>query len=147
MPNPSPSHFLRRPIGQVALLLVVLAVCLPVKPCPGGSPVEEIGCRETLQLYAALPGIKQAVVAKTTPLIQTLSYTQLRALRAFCRLPDMRGDNAGSVVERLSGETLTYEKVKTRSFPGRSRPSSSIIWINRAPLCWPRQTGRKSPGW
>jgi hypothetical protein len=53
----------------------------------------------------------QIVAEKDNPFIQAMSYTQLRALRAFCRLADIRGDNAAPVVERLSGESLTYESI------------------------------------
>lgn len=75
------------------------------------TAIEAATYLESRQLFGSIPGMESSTLERCSRIMQALSYTQLRALRAFCKLEDIRGDTAGLIVERIGGERLTYETV------------------------------------
>lgn len=105
---------------------IIVLFVLATEPVLSGTPaIEATTYLETRQLFGSIPGMESSTFERSSEMLQALSYTQLRAFRAFCRLADIRGDNAGSIVERLSSESLTYETALVLEY-FTALPSASV---------------------
>jgi len=74
------------------------------------ASIEDTALDQTLDIYQKL-GKDQQPAATSREELRSLSYTQLRALRAFCKLPDITPLTARSVVQNLQNKPLRYETV------------------------------------
>jgi hypothetical protein len=101
-----------RSLLQPWFLLILTLVCFLCIPSPASSSsLEDVVYEETIKLLAAIPGMESKDVEKSKQAIRTLSYTQLRVLRAFSRLSDITGPEAMSIIEELRDTELRFETV------------------------------------
>ena len=129
MPFSSCHHSPHRLAIKMVFLIQVLAILAQNSNCLGISSIEDITYLETMKIVATIPGIDPPSVEANKPKIQALPYTQLRALRAFCRLPDIRGDNVQSVILQLEKNLVSYETVLVLEyFTGLPKANIPLSW-------------------
>lgn len=90
---------------------ITLFFFLSLNPLMANSFVEEAAYHETIKSLTAIPGLTRKDLESSKRWIQTLSYTQLRFLRAFSRLPDITAQDLHSLATDLNNSRLRFETV------------------------------------
>ncbi|MFW2368211.1 MAG: hypothetical protein ACN4GW_17480 [Desulforhopalus sp.] len=86
-------------------------ICLFTNPKAAISSLENAVYDETINILAELPQFSPQDLENSKQEIHALSYTQLRGLRAFSRLPDITGPEIKSLILELSETQLRFETV------------------------------------
>lgn len=102
-----------RSAGQPRIPLYIFAIVffLCISSSASSLPVADIAYEETVKLFTRIPDMEPRDLEKSKQAIRALSYTQLRALRAFSRLSDITGKEAISIIAELRDKELRFETV------------------------------------
>ena len=124
----------RYPLGFLLLLAVLTS---PV--CGIGSSAVDSPLEITQAAFRQAGCMEQARYDFHKDTIRALSYTKMRALRAFCAIPDIDDDEAVAALEKLVFYPLTFDQVRFfETFTdlddisyARARGSSSCSGLHR----------------
>ncbi len=108
LPEKSPDQRTASTPFPIFCLLLVLAILLS-SPLPSLAAIQDTAYDKTLALFSGLPGSDQARRQEDEQLLRALSYTRMRAFRAFCRLPGMTGSEAAAILRQLPSRRIRYE--------------------------------------
>ena len=111
------------------LLLLCLIVLLAFSATAPAAAIKDTAYTTTLEIYARLPGPGAPPGAADERLIRALSYTGMRAFRAFCSLPALTRDQAAGILRRLPATPLRYDHLPLLE---------KLVAINAATIvdCW-----------
>lgn len=93
------------------LLALLISALLQTGSGTAVASLRDTAFEKTLAIFIRLPGRNQARQQENEQLLKALSYTHMRALRAFCNLPGMTGTEAETILRRLPEKTIRYEHV------------------------------------
>lgn len=93
------------------ILCALLATVLLSGTVDAAGSAKDTAYATTLELYAGLPGAVQPPAAEEQRLLKSLTYTEMRALRAFCALPAMTREEAGRILRELPTRKIRYQHV------------------------------------
>jgi hypothetical protein len=96
----------RRALGVMLVLGILLS-----SPLVSMAAIQDVAYDKTLALFTRLPGMDQSRRQEDEQLLRTLSYTRMRAFRAFCRLPGMTGTEAAAILRQLPSRRIQFEHV------------------------------------
>ncbi len=114
--------------GFLLLLLLITALLLSGAGTAGAS-IQDTAYEKTLAVFKKLPGLTTEKLQANEKLLRSLSYTHLRAFRAFCNLPGMKAEEAVEILRRLPQEKIQYEHIPLLERLARLDGTSAL-------LCW-----------
>ena len=115
--------------GMKGLTLLCTLLILAWPAAATASTATNTAYETTRAVFAKLPGLTATQRQDSEKLIKSMSYTHLRAFRAFCGLPGLGGEEAVAILRRLPGEKILYEHIPLLELLCRLDGAS-------APLCW-----------
>jgi len=114
---------------RLVLLFLLLTALLLSGAGTAGASIQDTAYEKTLTAFKNLPGLSTKNQQINEKLLKSLSYTHLRAFRAFCSLPGMSAGQAGEILHRLPGETIQYDHIPLLERLTQLKGTSAI-------LCW-----------
>ena len=126
IPFPVRSFFCLYKYATTLLFLIIFSGAL--LPANVLGSLEDTAFDETILIYLKVPGNHD--IAQDKKNIHTLSYTQLRALRAFCKIPDINVKNIKPVLKKLQTTDIRYDTVLLLDyFTNLPQATISSSWI------------------
>ncbi len=92
-----------------ATLLLLISFFIVLFPTKTFALLEETAFDETISIYRKIAG--NTAVKHDQPLIRKLSYSQLRALRAFCKLQNITTKDIQPTLKKLQKNDIRYGAV------------------------------------
>ncbi len=109
-------------------LLFLIIFSSALLPANVLGSLEDTAFDETISIYRKVPGNHD--IAQDKKSIRTLSYTQLRALRAFCKIPDITAKNIKPALNKLQKTDIRYDTVVLLEyFTGLPQATIASSWI------------------
>ncbi|MGA7280054.1 MAG: hypothetical protein WBW79_19115 [Desulfocapsaceae bacterium] len=99
-------------IGRYLLSFLLLLAVLSSTVCGAGSSAVDSPLEITQAAFRQAGCMEQARYDFHKDTIRALSYTKMRALRAFCAIPDIDDDEAVAALEKLVFYPLTFDQVR-----------------------------------
>ncbi len=105
-------------------IIAFISVLLNAPSASCGSAPLDSPLEVTQAAFGQVPCMQESQYSYHKDTIRSLSYTRMRALRAFCALPDVTADKAILVLQQLVFYPLTFDQVQLLEFfsdlPGAS---------------------------
>ena len=98
--------------GRYPLSFLLLLAVLTSPVCGAGSSAVDSPLEITQAAFRQAGCMEQARYDFHKDTIRALSYTKMRALRAFCAIPDIDDDEAVAALEKLVFYPLTFDQVR-----------------------------------
>ena len=109
-------------------LLFLIIFSSALLPANVLGSLEDTAFDETISIYRKVPGNHD--IAQDKKNIRTLSYTQLRALRAFCKIPDITAKNIKPALNKLQKTDIRYDTViLLEYFTGLPQATIASSWV------------------